>query len=109
MESVFTDAEKVCLKSLSGPAPFLPTDQVLTSPSPHQQRFVLAEMIKVSHMDVGTLVDFVKYHDIAPDWMEMQLPSGRFQQSGHQIYNDPSDVPPLLQAAIYDSVCAPRS
>ncbi|KAB5570360.1 hypothetical protein GE09DRAFT_705607 [Coniochaeta sp. 2T2.1] len=50
MESVFTDAEK---------------------------RFVLAEMIKVSHMDVGTLVDFVKYHDIAPDWMEMQLPGGR--------------------------------
>ncbi|OIW33888.1 hypothetical protein CONLIGDRAFT_640965 [Coniochaeta ligniaria NRRL 30616] len=50
MESVFTDAEK---------------------------RFVLAEMIKVSHMDVGTLVDFVKYHGIAPDWMEMQLPGGR--------------------------------
>jgi hypothetical protein len=35
-------------------------------------------MIKVSHMDVSTLVDFVKHHDIAPDWLEMQLPGGRF-------------------------------
>jgi hypothetical protein len=42
------------------------------------QRFVLAEMIKASHMDVGVLVDFVKQHDIRADWMSMQLPSGRF-------------------------------
>ena len=34
-------------------------------------------MIKVSHMDVNTLVEFVKYHDISPDWLEMQLPGGR--------------------------------
>jgi hypothetical protein len=39
---------------------------------------VLAEMIKVSHLDVGTLVEFVKYHDISPDWLEMQVPGGTF-------------------------------
>ncbi|KAL1878814.1 hypothetical protein VTK73DRAFT_7467 [Phialemonium thermophilum] len=50
MESSFTDAEK---------------------------RFVLAEMIKVSHIDVDTLVDFVKRHEIYPQWLLMQLPSGR--------------------------------
>jgi hypothetical protein len=77
MESAFTDAEKVRHKSLFYPAPYCP----LIKHSPRYrstQRFVLAEMIKVSNMDVGTLVDFVKYHDIAPDWLEMQLPGGRF-------------------------------
>ncbi|KAK0711482.1 hypothetical protein B0H67DRAFT_291491 [Lasiosphaeris hirsuta] len=50
MESSFTDAEK---------------------------RFVLAEMIKASHMDVTVLVNFIKLHDVEPDWMSMQLPGGR--------------------------------
>jgi hypothetical protein len=41
------------------------------------QRFVLAEMIKASHMDVGILVEFIKHHEIQPDWLSMQLPGGR--------------------------------
>jgi hypothetical protein len=34
-------------------------------------------MIKLSQLDVGVLVDFVKSHGIQPDWLHMQLPSGR--------------------------------
>jgi len=42
-----------------------------------EKRFVLAEMIKASDLDVGLLVNFVKQHDVQADWMLMQLPSGR--------------------------------
>jgi hypothetical protein len=38
---------------------------------------LLAEMIKLSHMDVGLLVDFAKSHGIQPDWLRMQLPGGK--------------------------------
>lgn len=73
MESSFTDAEKVCTQRLHQPLyPSPPAD----AHPPCHQRFVLAEMIKVSHMDVGMLVDFAKRHDIHPDWMQMQLPGG---------------------------------
>lgn len=40
------------------------------------QRFVLAEMLKVSQMDVGVLVDFLKNCGVQPDWLSMQLPGG---------------------------------
>ncbi|KAK4232091.1 hypothetical protein QBC38DRAFT_145280 [Podospora fimiseda] len=42
-----------------------------------EKRFVLAEMIKASHMDVGVLVDFIESQKIQPDWLSMQLPGGR--------------------------------
>ncbi|KAK4165378.1 hypothetical protein QBC43DRAFT_208858, partial [Cladorrhinum sp. PSN259] len=41
------------------------------------QRFVLAEMIKASQMDVGVLVEFIESQKIQPDWLSMQLPGGR--------------------------------
>ena len=44
---------------------------------PPPQRFVLAEIIKLSQLDVGVLVDFIKSHGIQPNWMHMQLPGGR--------------------------------
>ncbi|KAK4158426.1 hypothetical protein C8A00DRAFT_39398 [Chaetomidium leptoderma] len=42
-----------------------------------EKRSILAEMIKLSQLDVGVLVDFVKAHQIQPDWLHMQLPRGR--------------------------------
>ncbi|KAK4457927.1 hypothetical protein QBC42DRAFT_30468 [Cladorrhinum samala] len=42
-----------------------------------EKRFVLAEMIKASQMDVGVLVDFIESQKIQPDWLSMQLPGGR--------------------------------
>ncbi|WQF75927.1 hypothetical protein CDEST_00941 [Colletotrichum destructivum] len=42
-----------------------------------EKRFILAEVIKTSHLDVGLLVGFLKTHAIEPDWLKMQLPSGR--------------------------------
>lgn len=39
---------------------------------------MLAEMIKLSELDVGVLVNLVKSHGIQPDWMHMQLPGGKF-------------------------------
>ncbi|KAL2127425.1 hypothetical protein VTI74DRAFT_10753 [Chaetomium olivicolor] len=42
-----------------------------------EKRFILGEMLKVSDLDVGLLVDFIKSHGIKPDWMHMQLPGGR--------------------------------
>ncbi|CAM1502980.1 Fc.00g077560.m01.CDS01 [Cosmosporella sp. VM-42] len=42
-----------------------------------EKRFVLAEVIKTSHLDVLALADFIKAHDIEPAWFQMQLPLGR--------------------------------
>ncbi|KAM3505852.1 hypothetical protein MY10362_002694 [Beauveria mimosiformis] len=42
-----------------------------------EHRFVLAEMIKTSSVDVYQLEGFVKAHGIVPDWLNMQLPRGR--------------------------------
>lgn len=41
------------------------------------QRFLLAEMIRLSPLNVSILVDFVKSHGIQPDWLHMQVPSGK--------------------------------
>ncbi|RKU41758.1 hypothetical protein DL546_002397 [Coniochaeta pulveracea] len=62
MDSAFTDAEK---------------------------RFLLAEMIKVSHIDIGTLVNFARDHELAyapawPGWLEMELPRGRNMKQCYQ-------------------------
>ncbi|KAI1375891.1 hypothetical protein F4677DRAFT_104573 [Hypoxylon crocopeplum] len=48
-----------------------------TTFSDDEKRFVLGEMIKVSTIDVFTLVDFIKAHQVEPNWMSMQLPGGR--------------------------------
>ncbi|KAI3337349.1 hypothetical protein HD806DRAFT_36568 [Xylariaceae sp. AK1471] len=48
-----------------------------TTFSDDEKRFVLGEMIKVSAIDVPTLVDFIKAHRVEPNWMSMQLPGGR--------------------------------
>ncbi|KAI1330375.1 hypothetical protein F5Y16DRAFT_15979 [Xylariaceae sp. FL0255] len=48
-----------------------------TSFSDDEKRFVLSEMIKVSSIDIGTLVEFIKFNNVQPNWMFMQLPGGR--------------------------------
>ncbi|KAI1429382.1 hypothetical protein F5Y12DRAFT_483951 [Xylaria sp. FL1777] len=48
-----------------------------TSFSDDEKRFVLGEIIKVSTIDVPTLVEFIKAHNVEPDWLSMQLPGGR--------------------------------
>jgi hypothetical protein len=79
MESVFSDNEKVRYRHVTHtPASARPYDLTM-SPA---QRFILAEMIKLSQLDVAVLVDFVKAHGIEPEWMQqqwfhMQLPRGR--------------------------------
>jgi hypothetical protein len=79
MESVFSDNEKVRYRHVTHtPASARPYDLTM-SPA---QRFILAEMIKLSQLDVAVLVDFVKAHGIEPGWMQqqwihMQLPRGR--------------------------------
>lgn len=71
-----TDAEKVCDPDLLQAPYVLPRQKEDAHYLPVYQRFVLAEMIKVSHIDVGTLVEFAKHHNLDPNWMQMQLPSG---------------------------------
>ncbi|KAI1410144.1 hypothetical protein F5Y13DRAFT_77556 [Hypoxylon sp. FL1857] len=48
-----------------------------TTFSDDEKRFVLGEMIKVSTIDVPTLVEFIRAHQVEPNWMSMQLPNGR--------------------------------
>ncbi|KAH6605101.1 hypothetical protein Trco_006808 [Trichoderma cornu-damae] len=42
-----------------------------------EKRFVLAEMIKCSTVDIETLARFVKLNVLDPEWMTMQVPLGR--------------------------------
>ncbi|KAI1085652.1 hypothetical protein F5B20DRAFT_11195 [Whalleya microplaca] len=48
-----------------------------TTFSDDEKRFVLGEMIKVSSIDISTLVEFIRAHQVSPNWMSMQLPGGR--------------------------------
>ncbi|KAF7553086.1 hypothetical protein G7046_g7190 [Stylonectria norvegica] len=41
-----------------------------------EKRFMLAEVIKTSRLDVRVLANFVSEHRIEPNWMQMQLPPG---------------------------------
>ncbi|KAK4123091.1 hypothetical protein N657DRAFT_447265 [Parathielavia appendiculata] len=67
-----------------------------------EKRFVLAEMIKLSQVDVGVLVDFVKSHGIEPDWLHMQLPSGRTMgqclHAAETMFNTPMAPPPMISS-----------
>ncbi|RYP17338.1 hypothetical protein DL767_010036 [Monosporascus sp. MG133] len=45
--------------------------------SDDEKRFVLGEIIKVSNLDVATIVEFIRAHNVEPNWFLMQLPGGR--------------------------------
>lgn len=64
-----------------------------------EKRFVLAEMIKVSRMDVTVLVDFIRSHNVQPDWLSMQLPGGRNMhqciRATENMFNTPFQPPAI--------------
>jgi hypothetical protein len=62
-----------------------------------EKLFVLAEMIKASRIDVESLVDFIKYHRIEPDWMSMQIPLGRNMNQCMQFAGHISITTPYLK------------
>ena len=47
-----------------------------------EQRFVLAEIIKTSQVNVHSLVDFIKSQNVDADWRNMQIPHGQPSASG---------------------------
>ncbi|KAH6850014.1 hypothetical protein B0I37DRAFT_352547 [Chaetomium sp. MPI-CAGE-AT-0009] len=64
-----------------------------------EKRFILAEMIKLSDVDIGVLIHLVKSHDIQPNWLHMQLPGGRNMSqclhAAETMFNTPMP-PPLI-------------
>lgn len=74
MDSSFTEAEKVT-ERLHHVSPLARAGCSLFATN--QQRFVLGEMIKASHLDCALIVDFLKVHRVRPDWLFMELPRGK--------------------------------
>ncbi|KAJ9154760.1 hypothetical protein NKR23_g2433 [Pleurostoma richardsiae] len=64
-----------------------------------EKRFLLAEMIKVSHIDIRALVEFIESFNAQPDWFSMQLPGGRNMnqcfQAAESMFNAPMQPPPI--------------
>lgn len=90
MESTFTDAEKVRSRAVSLALHY---GSLTVSAA---QRIVLAEMIKVSQVDVGVLVDFILSHEVQPNWMYMQLPGGMPRPDFHARCSSPARTSDLL-------------
>nr|XP_036584712.1 uncharacterized protein CTRU02_05194 [Colletotrichum truncatum]KAF6794362.1 hypothetical protein CTRU02_05194 [Colletotrichum truncatum] len=71
-----------------------------------EKRFILAEAIKTSNLDVGHMVEFLKSYHIEPDWLKMQLPSGRTMeqciQATEQMFQGPMRVPDLKRKSMSD-------
>ncbi|KAK1501272.1 hypothetical protein CABS01_00024 [Colletotrichum abscissum] len=71
-----------------------------------EKRFILAEAIKNSSLDVGLLVGFLKTHNVEPDWLKMQLPSGRTMGQclavTEQMFQGPMRVPDLKRKSMND-------
>ncbi|KAM0255762.1 hypothetical protein ACHAQJ_005432 [Trichoderma viride] len=58
-----------------------------------EKRFVLAEMIKCSTVDIEMLARFVELNVPDPNWMIMQIPSGRNLEQCMQVANRPPAAP----------------
>ncbi|KAL7918943.1 hypothetical protein ACQKWADRAFT_215819 [Trichoderma austrokoningii] len=58
-----------------------------------EKRFVLAEMIKCSSVDVEMLIRFVESNVSDPNWMIMQIPSGRNLEQCMQVANRSPTAP----------------
>ncbi|KAF9874022.1 hypothetical protein CkaCkLH20_08394 [Colletotrichum karsti] len=71
-----------------------------------EKRFILGEVIKTSNLDVGHLVEFLKAYQIDPDWLKMQLPSGRTMeqciQATEHMFQGPMKVPDLKRKSMND-------
>ncbi|KAG6027251.1 hypothetical protein E4U41_000994 [Claviceps citrina] len=59
-----------------------------------EKRFVLAEILKSSDICVEHLWQFIKANQIAPNWMNMQVPLGRSLSQCMQVVEQMRDVPP---------------
>ncbi|KAL7910028.1 hypothetical protein GGI35DRAFT_352716 [Trichoderma velutinum] len=64
-----------------------------TSFSIEEKRFVLAEMIKCSTVDIERLARFVESNVLDPKWMTMQIPTGRNLEQCMQLANLLSTAP----------------
>ncbi|KAL7948297.1 hypothetical protein V8C42DRAFT_342347 [Trichoderma barbatum] len=58
-----------------------------------EKRFVLAEMIKCSTVDIERLARFVESNVLDPEWMTMQIPTGRNLQQCMQVVGFLSTAP----------------
>ncbi|GFP57273.1 hypothetical protein TASIC1_0008011400 [Trichoderma asperellum] len=58
-----------------------------------EKRFVLAEMIKCSSVDVDMLIRFVESNVSDPNWMIMQIPPGRNLEQCMQVANRSPTAP----------------
>ncbi|TDZ23697.1 hypothetical protein Cob_v002945 [Colletotrichum orbiculare MAFF 240422] len=71
-----------------------------------EKRFILAEAIKTSNLDVGHLVNFLKPYNIEPNWLKMQLPTGRTMEqcitATEQMFQRPVRTPDLKRKAMGD-------
>ncbi|KAL6860902.1 hypothetical protein J3F83DRAFT_306682 [Trichoderma novae-zelandiae] len=64
-----------------------------TSFSLEEKRFVLAEMIKCSTVDIERLARFVESNALDPKWITMQIPSGRNLEQCMQFADSLSTAP----------------
>ncbi|KEZ44821.1 hypothetical protein SAPIO_CDS2937 [Scedosporium apiospermum] len=66
-----------------------------------EKRFLLAEMIKVSKVDVHALVEFVKANRVEQKWYSIQVPTGRNLeqcfQAAESMFGAPISPPSLLR------------
>ncbi|OHF00165.1 hypothetical protein CORC01_04573 [Colletotrichum orchidophilum] len=71
-----------------------------------EKRFILAESIKNSSLDVSLLVGFLKTHNVEPDWLKMQLPSGRTMGQclavTEHMFQGPMRIPDLKRKSMND-------
>ncbi|KAK2026804.1 hypothetical protein LX32DRAFT_695347 [Colletotrichum zoysiae] len=71
-----------------------------------EKRFILAEAIKTSNLDVSLLSGFLKTHRVEPDWLKMQLPSGRTMEQclavTGQMLQGPMRIPDLKRKSMTD-------
>ncbi|KAL6889823.1 hypothetical protein HDV57DRAFT_344436 [Trichoderma longibrachiatum] len=64
-----------------------------TTFSLEEKRFVLAEMIKCSTVDIERLARFVESNVLDPKWITMQIPSGRNLEQCMQVADSLSSAP----------------
>ncbi|TFB02002.1 hypothetical protein CCMA1212_006035 [Trichoderma ghanense] len=64
-----------------------------TTFSLEEKRFVLAEMIKCSTVDIERLARFVESNVLDPKWITMQIPSGRNLEQCMQVADSLSTAP----------------
>ncbi|CAI4211506.1 unnamed protein product [Parascedosporium putredinis] len=60
-----------------------------------EKRFLLAEMIKVSKVDIHALVEFVKSNRVEQEWLKMQVPNAPTLTSANHLIEGHSTEPSM--------------